>query len=368
MAVRNLGIYGKYNNTGTEYFKKNPAQDNAITRIGMNNLMNNLQNKKDQTQSQAGNSGRNVNKGSSSSDSSSNVSTNTPMSSYQSTLAQMYAQQQAQAAALQAQQRAAAQSAYNSGMSRLNEAWNTKQGALKSNLNSTLSNLGRQYDASKGEVTNDANKSLREAYVNYMLNKKNLNQNLTARGIGGGAAESTMAGMYNNYGNSRNDINTTLNDNLTSLENTYQSNVANANQQYNSAYADALSQYMNAQSQMEQNLANSIVGSYGDMISSLGSMNNSYASALGDLLKKQQAYEYAPTENTLGVDLANTTQETNAGTVTDWAKYQAMMDNMYHYGASDEDVAVYLDRWGVDPVMSLNLINSRKTNTMYPMM
>lgn len=276
------------------------------------------------------------------------VSNNTSNTSnnYQSALAQMYAQQQAQAAALQARQRAAAEAAYNAGMSRLNEAWNTKQGALKSNLSSTLSNLGRQYNSSKNEVTNDANKSLREAYVNYMLNKKNLNQNLTARGVGGGAAESTMAGMYNSYGNSRNDINTTLNDNLTSLEDTYQTNIASANQQYNSAYADALSQYMSAQSQMEQNLANSIVGSYGDMISSLGSLNSDYVNTLSKLLENQQSYEYMPTENTLGVDSATTTQENLLGTVTDYAKWLQFAQNYAKQGYSDEQIATILNKSG----------------------
>ena len=264
---------------------------------------------------------------------------------YQNVLAQMYAQQQAQAAALQAQQRAAAQNAYNAGMSRLNDAWNAKQNALRSNLNSTLSNLGRQYDTSKNEVTDDANKSLREAYVNYMLNKKNLNQNLTARGVGGGAAESTIAGMYNNYGNSRNGINETLNDNLTSLESLYQSNVANANQQYNSAYADALSQYMNYQSQMEQNLANSIVGSYGDMISSLGSLNSGYTSALSRLLENQQAYEYERALNTLKLDQANTKQENNLGTITEYAKY---ISSQRANGVSDEEIVRNLKQQGLD--------------------
>ena len=132
---------------------------------------------------------------------------------YASQLANMYAQQQAQAQAYAAQQRAAAESAYRAGMERLGQAWDTKTGALKDNLNSTLAGLQRQYDSSKNEVNADANKSLREAYINYMLNRKNLNQNLSAQGIGGGAAESTQAGMYNNYGTSRNNINTTLNDN-----------------------------------------------------------------------------------------------------------------------------------------------------------
>lgn len=264
---------------------------------------------------------------------------------YASQLANLYAQQQAQAQAYAAQQRAAAESAYRAGMERLGQAWDTKTGALKDNLNSTLANLQRQYDASKNEVNADANKSLREAYINYMLNKKNLNQNLTAQGIGGGAAESTMAGMYNNYGNSRNNINTTLNDNLTSLENTYQGNISNANQQYNSAYANALSDYLNYQNQLEQNLANSIVGSYGNMVSSLGSLDSGYTNALYDLLQKQAAYEYQNTMNTLGRDSVSTNTVNNMGSVTDWAKY---LNSLRQQGQSDEQAVQNMIQQGAD--------------------
>ncbi len=281
----------------------------------------------------------------SSSNTSTSVSPSTSTIDYQAQLNALYAQQQAQAQALAAQQRAAAESAYRAGMSRLGEAWDTKTGALRDNLNSTLSNLQRQYDASKGEVTNDANKSLREAYINYMLNKKDLNQNLTAQGIGGGAAESTMAGMYNNYGNSRNNINTTLNDNLTSLENTYQGNLASAQQQYNNAYANAYADYMNMQNQMEQNLANSIVGSYGSMINSLGNLDTGYTNALYDLLSKQAAYAYNPTQNTLGVKSVSTTSANNMGSVTDYAKQKAA--EMRQQGYSNSQIVQQLAKDGV---------------------
>ena len=267
---------------------------------------------------------------------------------YASKLAELYAQQQAQAQALAAQQRAAAESAYRAGMERLGQAWDTKTGALKDNLNSTLSGLQRQYDSSKNEVNADANKSLREAYINYMLNRKNLNQNLSAQGIGGGAAESTQAGMYNNYGTSRNNINTTLNDNLTSLENMYQGNIASAQQQYNSAYANALSDYLNYQNQLEQNLANSIVGSYGNMVNSLGSLNSGYTDTLYNLLEKQAAYEYANTQNTLGRDSVSTQATNNMGSVTDWAKYQAMIQQMQNAGQNNAQIIQSLMNSGVD--------------------
>lgn len=275
---------------------------------------------------------------------------------YASQLAELYAQQQAQAQALAAQQRAAAESAYRAGMERLGQAWDTKTGALKDNLNSTLSGLQRQYDSSKNEVNADANKSLREAYINYMLNRKNLNQNLSAQGIGGGAAESTQAGMYNNYGTSRNNINTTLNDNLTSLENMYQGNIASAQQQYNSAYANALSDYLNYQNQLEQNLANSIVGSYGNMVNSLGSLNSGYTDTLYNLLEKQAAYDYANTQNTLARDSVSTNALNNMGSVTDWAKY---LNSMRQQGQSDDQILNNMIQQGLDRNTAYQLFATR---------
>ena len=276
---------------------------------------------------------------------------------YHSQLASLYAQQQAKAEALAAQQRAAAENAYRAGMNRLNQAWDAKTGALKSNYDSTLSNLARQYDSSKSEVNADANKSLREAYVNYMMNKRNLDQNLSAQGIGGGAAESTKAGMYNNYGNSRNDINTTLNDNLTSLENLYQGNLASAEQQYNSAYADAMSNYLSMQSQLEQNLANNIIGSYDNMISSLGSLDNGYADALYSLLSKQAEYGYIPTEVNNAIDDVSVESLNNTGQVTDFAKAQAMYDQMASQGMNQKNIIQQLKNNGVPISMVYQLFN-----------
>ena len=132
------------------------------------------------------------------------------------------------------------------------------------------------------------------------------------------------------------------------MENTYQGNISNANQQYNSAYANALSDYLNYQNQLEQNLANSIVGSYGNMVSSLGSLDSGYTNALYNLLEKQAAYDYANTKNTLGRDSVSTQATNNMGSVTDWAKYQAMIQQMQNAGQSNAQIIQSLMNSGVD--------------------
>lgn len=255
---------------------------------------------------------------------------------YQQYLASLYANQKSQAQALADSQRAAAQNAYNLAKGNLEKIFDVKTGALSDNLKSTLDNLRRQYNTSKKEVRTDANNAMREAYVNHMMNKKNLNQNLSAQGIGGGAAESTMAGMYNNYGNSRNDIANTLNNNLTSLNNTYQGNIASAQQQYDTAYANALADYLTMQNQIEQNLANNVIGSYDSMYQTLGDIDSGYNDALMQLLQKQGSLEFATPVNSLEAEKVTTETINNMGTVTDAAKQR--IAELRSQGMSEEDI------------------------------
>lgn len=241
------------------------------------------------------------------------------------------------------QQRAAAQAAYNNAMGRLQDAWGNTQNALRANLDSTLGNLENQYNYSSDKLNNDASKSLREAYINYMLNKKNLAQGLSAMGLSGGATESTQANMYNNYGNSRNNINTTLNDNLASLLNNYQNNVANANQLYNTQYADAINNFTNNINALESALASNLVGSY-----SGGNLTNlaSFANQLGQLTSNLANAQYTPTQNTLGVNAVSTTQANDMGTYTDYAKY-LLQQEMAKGATQDQAAQIVMNSTGM---------------------
>lgn len=289
-------------------------------------------------------------------------------------------------------QRQAALNAYNNSMSRLDdtygrslgrleEAWGTNTDTLKTNLNSTLDRLKGQYDYSSGVVNDDANKSLREAYVNYMLNKKNLAQGLSAMGLSGGATESNMAKMYNNYGSSRNNINTQLARNIANLLNEYQGNVSNANQLYNSQYADALNQRAaqlnNLETQrdayifnLEQNLASALtnlnsgnnLAQYANYANTMANLNptfstptfssGNYSSQLSNINNEGN---YMPTENTLALNSVSTTAANNMGSVTDYAKWKAMADSLSQSGAKAQDIIYYLRQNGapLDAVTSL---------------
>lgn len=259
-----------------------------------------------------------------------------------------------------AQQRAAAQNAYDNSMARLENAWNINEGALRSNLDSTLNRLKSQYDFSEGRAQSDADKSLREAYINYMMNKKNLAQGLSAMGMSGGATESSMAKLFNNYGSSRNNINTTLADNLANLLNEYQGNVSNAQQLYNSQRADAWNQRMAQQNSLEASLANALtnlytgnnLSQYANYASTLANLaatpsfnNGGYAMQLANI---NNTGEFTPTQNTLATDLVNTTANNNMGSVTDYAKWKAMADSLSGQGAKPNDIIYEMMNNGAD--------------------
>lgn len=197
------------------------------------------------------------------------------------------AQQQAQLAAQQAAKEQAVRNAYNNNLSSLQNAYANRTANLGNTLDSTLAQLGENYDYSAEKIAQNAENALREAYVNRMLSQKNLQQQLNAQGLTGGAAESAIAGLLNNYGNARNNIETQRMNNLADLLNMYQNNVATAREKYNSALNDIENANYNYQAQMQRDLANGVVGTYDDLYSALASGANTYANAMQGLAASQ---------------------------------------------------------------------------------
>ena len=205
---------------------------------------------------------------------------------------QLQAQQAYYEQQLRAQQEArqqAAQNAYNSNMSALENAYAKRLAGLDSNLASTKDLLTSSYNNSRDSLNASAEKSLQEAYINRMMNERNLRQQLNAQGLNGGASESAIASMLNNYGTSRNNINTATADSLRSLEETYNSNLANAQQKYNDAVSDAEATNLAYRMQLENDLANGVASSYSDLYSALANMDGNYANSMTNLINNQSA-------------------------------------------------------------------------------
>lgn len=198
------------------------------------------------------------------------------------------AQYEAQLAEMQRLKQEAAQNAYNANLSALTNAYNSRVGNLGANYESTKGQLADNYNMSVNNLNQNAENALREAYINRMQNERALAQQMALNGINGGASETTIANMLNNYGNNRNDINTQVANNLASLENAYNNNLASAEQNYNDALNNAENQRLGYIMNLNNDLNNGIANSYNDMYSAYGNLSNDYTKAMIDLIEAQE--------------------------------------------------------------------------------
>lgn len=215
--------------------------------------------------------------------------------------------------------RAQAEESYNRKMENISRAYNSARGNLDSSLASTKNQLKSSYDYSNKNINTDADDSLRQAYVNSMLQKKNLRQNMTAQGLSGGANESTLASLSNNYGNARTDVNTQRNRSLSDLEQTYNSNMAQAVQQYNNALSSLDLQRMQLENAAQDALAN-YQTAYSDNMAYIAPSNDAYISALNALNSNQAAFTFDPTQANNPYALQNINQAQSVDTSTNYAK------------------------------------------------
>lgn len=230
---------------------------------------------------------------------------------YAALLAQVQAQQDAaarRAEELARQKQEAAQAAYDKNMGYLNEAYANRSNLLQQNYNDALAQLQASYDSGARGVNQNADSAQQQAYINYMMSKRDLPQALAAQGLTGGMSESALAGMYNSYGNNRNTIDRGRNESLAALLDTLNSNRSSALQSYNSQLSAAEQQKMAYQMQLEQALANGSAEILQNKYDTLQNLDNAYAQ---QILALQQAAAQAA-QKTLVAD-ANGGQEGVSG-------------------------------------------------------
>ena len=214
-----------------------------------------------------------------------------------------------------------ADEAYNRNMARIENTYNSTAGDLRSNYDSTVSRLNEARDKSTNDVNADAEKSLQEAYINNMMNRKNLNQRLSAMGYNGGATETTMGSLDNQYGASRNGINEAVTKSLANLNQTYGDNLAGALQNYNSAMSNLGLQRMQLENAAE-NARNNMEASFTPTTDNL-LMNQDYVNALKNVVARQGQYTFNPTQATNNYVAGNAQQAQSAAQGTNYAKYLA---------------------------------------------
>lgn len=238
------------------------------------------------------------------------------------------------------QMREAAQNAYDRGINALNSAYDNQMSSLSNNLAETRNQLTNQYNRSRQGIIDDANNSLKQAYINRMKSERNLGQQMSALGLNGGATETTLAGMLNNYGNARNAINTTQNNNLSDLEGNYSDNLSQARQAYNSAVASANLQKAQQAMSLENALANNQISALGDYQTLMQRENQNYLDLLKAAIANGASFSYDPTSANNGVNAIAVQQAANPALTTNYAALQEMMNSQNLPGTSQPGVTV----------------------------
>lgn len=204
------------------------------------------------------------------------------MSSY----AAMIAQQKAAAEAAAAEKQKLAQQAYDTNYAALQKAYENRGSLLSSNLSDTMNMLQSSYDYGKGKSDQSAESALQQAYINRMKSERELPQQLAALGLSGGASETTLAELKNNYGNSRQEINKQLADTIASLLQTLNSGKSSAQQAYNSQLASDSTAKTNEEIALQQALTSGLSDVLTSKYDTLSNLDQSY---MDKMLELQQA-------------------------------------------------------------------------------
>ena len=226
--------------------------------------------------------------------------------------------------------RQATQSAYDNNMSALLDAYTKRLAGINENYDTTLNQLRLNFDNSSNALSSDAERALQEAYINRMMNEKSMRNQLNAQGITGGASESVIAGMLNNYANARNNIENNLADNVRTLREAYQKNLASALQNRNDALSAAEDTNLKYKMQLENDLRNNIIGSYNDLYSGLMNADANYYDNMAKLV-----YNQANNAN----ELQNYAQKLLLNNNSDLQNYaeRLRLSNLYNNSASTGD-------------------------------
>lgn len=118
-----------------------------------------------------------------------------------------------------------------------------QQAARQAAYNTSVAQQKKNHEYSVGQVNAAADRALQDAYINKMLAKRTMGQELSAQGLGGGMTETSMANLLNSYNNSRLGTENNRAAQIASLGNTYANNVAAAQNILHSGNAADMAQY-----------------------------------------------------------------------------------------------------------------------------
>ena len=171
----------------------------------------------------------------------------------------------------------------NQRLAEYDNNYNSLLGSLESNYANALNALGLNYADteallngqlanSRSELEDARRRQLQEAYISRMMQEKGLADMLDAYGLTGGASESVMADMRNNYANNRNAVEERVQNSLRDLLLNYLSNISNARQRYNETLFNAENARVNALNDAANYRSQQRAGAYEDLYNTLANL------------------------------------------------------------------------------------------------
>jgi len=161
---------------------------------------------------------------------------------------------------------------YNSLLGNLNDTYANALNALGLNYADTEALLNGQLNSSRDELEAQRRRQLQEAYISRMMNEKSLADMLDAYGLTGGASESVMADMRNNYANNRNAVEERVQNSLRDLLMNYLNNVTNARQRYNDSLYNVENSRTSALNDAANYRSQARAGAYEDLYNTLANL------------------------------------------------------------------------------------------------
>lgn len=131
----------------------------------------------------------------------------------------------------------------NSVESLLEQARAQQTKAAQENRDLSLKSIGQNYNAGIENVNKTAEEAQRQNYITKEMAQRNIGQQLAAAGLNGGAAETTILGLANKYGENRRMVDVDRMNNVAALEAEKAQREAAAQTEYNGLVSQIDSNY-----------------------------------------------------------------------------------------------------------------------------
>ena len=125
----------------------------------------------------------------------------------------------------------------------LTDAKNQREQAAAANRDALLGSIGKTYGMGVQNVNTAADEAQRQNYISQQMQQRNIGQQLAAAGLTGGAAESTMLGLANAYGENRRQTEADRMQRVSELEGQRAQQEAGAQVDYNNLMATIAGDY-----------------------------------------------------------------------------------------------------------------------------